>query len=224
MSKVTTTIQIIEDNPKIFKMILNELARKLNIAIPKAIPGIKEDIQAKVKRLFVQTDVYNSLINGPLDAHFGLPRGSAIERLDAIIDTIAENAEVNFHRVNRRGNGLVGGISVGILIKTFEDILSLPAAHVLTEKGEDLPWLEWLLIRGDEIIIANYKIRFGNYPKRSRSGKAIMIEDDASAWKVPIGASGTINNNWLTQAVRDSRDFFSQVILRSVGRNILKVI
>jgi hypothetical protein len=111
----------------------------------------------------------------------------------------------------------VGGLEIGVLQADFADILSLPEASIVDASGNVLPWLEWLLLRGDQIIIAGHQIQFGNFPN-SRSGNAIMIEDDSQAWRIPPIFSGVINDNWLTrvldQSMRVIEDLFTRIVER----------
>jgi hypothetical protein len=72
------------------------------------------------------------------------------------------------------------------------------------ERGYSLPWLEWLLFRGGEIIVRNFEVEYGTNP-RSRSGDAIMISSNKN-WRVPAQFAGTIGNNWTTRAISSIED------------------
>lgn len=206
-------IEITTSPKKFEKLVLDAMAQDIAKAVRKAVPLIEKDLQSKLPRIFLDTDVYLSLVNGPLDKHFGIPQGEALSRLDQIINTLASSLTVNYKTVKSRGKSITGGFTVTALKSDFSDVLSLGAGKVLTEKGETLPWLEWLLIRGDEIIIADYGIDF--QPGRGRSGGAVMVKNTSNFWKVPIAVSGTQQNNWITRAVRDSNDFLDKLITRS---------
>ena len=148
--------------------------------------------------------------------------GEALDNTDAIIDTLISSLEITTRRVAVRGNRLTGGLDIKMFRGDFEDILALSQANTLTSKGEVLPWLEWLLIRGDEIIIQGYEIEFGSFPQ-SKSGEAVMVNKESGVWRVPPGVSGTIRNNWITRAVQTSFEFIDKVLTASVSRNIDRV-
>jgi hypothetical protein len=183
---------------------------------------MEENIGQKVKRIFTKTDTYDALVNGPLDAHFGLPQGSAVPKLNVIIDTLAESIKVEFKRFSARGKDINGGFKVFMFHADFLDILLLPESEVNND-GEFLTWLEWLLLRGDEIIISEFGISF-DHAKNSRSGKAIMIPRSGKSWRVPTKYSGTIEDNWITRAVEDSMDFLEKLTESVIRHNIEKAL
>ena len=72
-------------------------------------------------------------------------------------------------------------------------------ATVTDNQGQKLPWLEWLLLRGNQIIIRNYQVRMGASPY-SRTNMAVMVQSKKN-WRVPMEFAGTITNNWTTRAL-----------------------
>ncbi|MFO7745709.1 MAG: hypothetical protein R6V36_10040, partial [Psychroflexus sp.] len=154
------------------------------------------------------TPTYTSLLEGELAGHFGIPYQNRVSNVDSILQTIVSNMEVNHKRVTVTAGKFSGGLTVSILIKNFTDILSLPGAVVVTERGDLLEWLNWLLTQGDRIIIRNYEVDIE--PGTGRSGLATMIPNDKSSWRVPPEFSGTINNNWLTRTLK-SKNYMSAI-------------
>ena len=61
----------------------------------------------------------------------------------------------------------------------------------------DLHWLQWLLERGDEIIVAGYE--FGGNSGRGRSGLGYMTT--GGSFRVPPQFSGTKDNNFISRAL-----------------------
>jgi hypothetical protein len=92
---------------------------------------------------------------------------------------------------------------------------------ILTEKGEVLEWLRWLLTFGDRIIISEYQIHL--ISGKGRSGRGIMVADDASAWRVPPRFSGTIRNNWLTRAFKENSQSFFLIIENIIKQELQRV-
>ena len=213
------------------------IQKKLNIALrdelnrvfPKALPAIQSAIQNRSVTFFETAPEAIALINGPLDAHFGIPAGEAKSRVWKIIETVVNNIEVSFTRISIRGTNFGGGFTVGAVISDFSDVLNLPEAHIITDKGEDLPWLEWLLKKGNTIIIGDYSIKFGDYTSshgfwNSRSGKAIMIKQDGGLWRVPPQYAGTVRNNWLTHSIADMSEAWLDMIGDVMQEQIEKAI
>ena len=216
------SIKLITTPDEFQKMAMVAIRDELNKKIPNTLKEIENKIANNIKRIFVVTDEYNSLVNGPLDAHFGIPQGEAISRLDEIINKVADSVVVEFKRISIRGSNFSGGLTIKAVNGDFIDVLSLSAARIELDDGGSIPWLEWLLIRGDAIILAGYEIKFGNYPT-SRSGEAVMVKNSIKAWKVPVGVSGTIRDNWFTRAVENSFDFLDKLIDKAVQDSLNKV-
>ena len=222
MTDIGLSIKLLTTPAEFQKMVMEAIRDELNKKIPLIIRSVEEKIANSIKRVFIVSDEYNALVNGPLNAHFGIPQAEAIQRLDEIINKVADSVVVEFKRISVRGDKFTGGLDIKAVNGDFSDVLSLPAARVELDGGGHIPWLEWLLLRGDSIILAGYEIKFGNYPQ-SRSGSAIMVKNDIKAWKVPIGVSGTVRDNWFTRAVENSFDFLDKLIDKAVQDSLDKV-
>ena len=135
--------------------------------------------------------------------------GEEEKRLKAVLAVLSKQIVVEATKVTVSGNTFrSGGLKVFMFKKDFRDLFDLPEAKVVTENGDTLPWLEWLLLGGNMTLISGYDVRYGNYGGRtnrdgmviSRSGIAIMVPGETLNWDLgPLG--GTQNNNWLTRAI-----------------------
>lgn len=215
---IPLSLEIITPLADIQKMMMNEIRDQFNRALPTVAAAVQKDLRQNIPRVFTKSREYESLLLGPLNAHFGFEAGSEAGRLDEIIFALANSIVVEHVRVGVRGGDFTGGLRIKAFNGDFQDLLALNSAFV-QNKGETLPWLEWMLLRGDEIIIADYVINFGDHP-RSRSGDAVMIPKEGGIWRVPPGVSGTQNKNWITRAVDQSLDFIIQLTTRSIERHL----
>jgi hypothetical protein len=190
----------LRDSPdQMQRKILTAIRDHLNNILPSAVPNIKSRLQDLIDGLIHRTPEYISLISGgQLAVELGVP--DAGSRLDAILSKIRDSVQVNFRRVTVRGNiDLGGGYQILALQKDFQDIISLSEAKY-DSNGHEVPWLEWLILEGDNIIIANYDILYTDRGK-SRSGQAIMIHKSGAGFRIPPSFSGTASNNFLTRAL-----------------------
>jgi hypothetical protein len=93
-------------------------------------------------------------------------------------------------------NNLRGGISINIQPASFVNLLSLQEGFT-TYSGGTLHWLDWLLLKGDSIIIIDYqynpKIGLG----RSNLGNMIA----GGSFRVPPQFSGSEDDNFITRAL-----------------------
>ena len=192
------TIELLESDALISRKILQALSTEFNNRVQQQLPVILDKVRLQTVFFLKQTDTYLSLVGGELAAHFGLPINSRHAMVDAIIQKIADNIEGEFKPTRVRVGDFTGGLDLRILVKDLSDILTMAEAMVTTEKGQSLPWLEWLLIKGNKFIISEHEIHLRG--GTGRSGGAIMVKNTASAWRVPSQYSGVMTNNWLTRA------------------------
>jgi len=183
------------------KSILEDFVKHLQFKINTSLlSGLEKKIQNIIKLRLEETDEVLSLKSGVLRAEFGLENSSF--KVERIIDALAEKVKVFPIPVRTVGGSKVkGGLRISFdLQQAQNELMSLQEATQRTAKGEDLHWLEWLLKRGNEVIIENYFV-IKTRSKRSRTGEALMVKEEGKRWFVPPQFSGTENNNWLTRSL-----------------------
>jgi hypothetical protein len=203
------TLKLKTPKAEIEKKVLLALKDSLNQSMLELSRSIGNEISANIGDIFKLTADYETLIDGTLRGEIGFPKGEEVKRVQAVIDKLSKQIQITPVRFSVSGNTFrSGGLEISMFKKDFTELFNLPEAHIITEKGEDLPWLEWLLLSGDRILITGYDVRFGNYGTRhskktgnliSRSGIAVMVKGDLLNWKMPT--HGTANNNWITRAI-----------------------
>lgn len=192
------SLKLLEDDASITRLVLENLQDQLQNKIFKALPSISSDIKMLVKNALINEPEYSSLKAGTLKAEFGISNSSAI---DSVIDALVNTLEVQSNPVKLTKNSLSGGFVLKMIKSdNISGIIYTDIASVIDDvNGYALPWLEWLLLRGNEIIVRKYSVNYVNSP-RSRSGMALMVQSNKS-WRVPPNFSGTENNNWITRAI-----------------------
>lgn len=200
---VTATLYLIDDASSLKRKINKELVKEINKSIQFNFNGYIGLVKTGTKDFFEESVGYQELINGDLDGHFGFYPGEGKSRADAIINRVIESMEITYVPFGIRGESYTGGITIKVIKSDFIDILSLTEAFVYNKNtGEDLPWLDWTLKLGEQIIITNHHVAFNISSKQkelSRSGKALMFKN--GYWKVPSVISGTSGDNWLTRSL-----------------------
>ena len=214
MSKLKFDLVLVDTPDQISKKILKAAAEEFNTRLNKKIARIRERVKNLTINMIKQSDTYESLISGELAAHFGLPSTNRQAMVDAIIEKIGESIKIDVKPVKQFGKGFRGQTTISVMVNDFSDILSMTEAFVSTEKGQILPWLEWLLLKGDAIIISEHDVRLVG--GKGRSGGAVMVKNSAAAWRVPPEHSGTIRDNWLTRTLTIYRDKY----LKAIGQII----
>jgi hypothetical protein len=138
---------------------------------------------------------------GELRGQLGVP--DAARRITAFIDIWTRHIDFIVYPWRLAGRQIKGGFEFKAIDSTFKDVLATDEALLLTENDALLPWLEWLLLEGDKILITDHiYVEASRARFYSRTNQGIMSEQSAGiGWKVPAQYSGVINDNWITRAI-----------------------
>ena len=188
---------IVETNDEINTMILEIMADHINDTLNIAMPKITTEIKELVALSLREEPEYQSLLSGRLKAEFGL---SDTNMVDNIIDKLVSTIDVSRSTVSYNKIGLVGGFTITMMKSDdMNGLIFTDIASVISNNGQHLPWLQWLLLEGNNAIVKNFDVKMGSY-SQSRSGMAIMVSSRDN-WRVPPEFVGTISNNWTTRAI-----------------------
>jgi hypothetical protein len=204
------TIELLETNQEIERKILEGIAEDFNLLITPKLQTIRDRVAVATIEFLKMSDTYESLTNGLLAGHFGLPVWGRHMMVNNILKQIGKSIEIDYTPIRVSMGGFIGGANINVLISDFSDLLTMMEAEVVTEKGQWLPYLEFLLLRGDRIIISQYDVKMGS--GIGRSGMAIMIKGSAKAWRVPTAYSGVMGDNWLTRFFEIYQKAYSSLI------------
>jgi hypothetical protein len=181
----------------------NTIEKNINIAIAKYInvrlQNSKNTIINSIKNLTPswikdQPEIQSLLSSDPtsLVGIFGINRNTS-SIVDTIINSISSSLTFEFKKID---NNLNGEFTINIQPSTFQNLLGLSEGYTNYSNGS-LHWLEWLLLRGDEIIVANYQYNPSAGAGRSKLGNMIT----GGSFRVPPQFSGTSDNNFVTRAL-----------------------
>ena len=184
-------INLTESNAQIEAKILKAIAEDVNKSFSQKINLVKDIFSRNVYDAVVSCPEMNSVSSGVLKIDFGL----LFDPVVVIAIATADSVNVQFNKVNNKLT--TGGFSVTVQPLDYLNLLSLPQAINITEKGITLPWLEWLLTYGDSIIIADFGVK---YTRDGRTGGGYM-SPEAKPFIVNSMFSGTVDNNFITRAI-----------------------
>jgi hypothetical protein len=212
-------IELLTTNAEFEELVIKAMLKHINPKVKSAIRDINKNIQEAIYNGIVKTQIYEELINGKLGYEFGFRKGSAKKNIDRVIKDLSTQFITNFKDFRFNGRDIDGGFEIFAIEADFKKILSNPSSSIKI-KGGSLPWLEWLLIDGDKIIVSNHKVVFMD-TRASRSGHAIMVKGGIRPfWRVPPEFSGVVDNNWITRA----SDIISDEINASLDDILSKVL
>lgn len=203
------------------------IANTLNRAFKKAEKKIRERIRKESVEIWRNTSTYRSLTTkGPnrLSHQFGFPEGTAQFYVDGFLEKASESLDVRFKEFTGGSDAFFnGGMQIFVLRQNLADVLSSSFSSFTSEKGFEIEWADWLLTKGNEIIIADYIFRPG-FIEYSRSGNGIMQKVNNGFWRVPPAHSGIVGDNWLVRSLDESIKQIEknyQVIIETELRSVL---
>lgn len=202
------SISLLEKNSEIRKALLQAMTEHLEPAMYKTITYIEPKIRILLRQALQNEPEYGSLISGELRKQFGI---EDVSNVDRAIDKVINSMNISKNNIKSSGRGLSGGILLTIVPSDYSGIIDDSSAFVVdNNRGYSLPWLEWLLLKGGEIIVRGFEVQYGPNPS-SRSGDAIMVTSGKN-WRVPAQYAGTVRNNWITRALSTIEDKILDII------------
>ena len=220
---VKVGVTITDSVNQISDAILTEFINQFNKKISNKIPNIKSEIGAIIYKKIVGCPEYDSIVNGQLRSEFGISDPGPIMR--EVARRLAEGVELRFRNFDKK---MYGEFSITLVRGDYSDILSIPGTtyESITKRGNTrfitrksgakqpyrkrlfgggekhvIPWMEWLLFGGPNLLVVNYAIKYKDFPG-SRSGNALMyFTTRGTGWHVPIEFSGTESDNFVTRAL-----------------------
>lgn len=188
------TLTITDSLKTIQKNINGAIADLANEIITKNINQISNSVRSLIPNWILSQPEIISLSSNTVDSLVGIfgIADSTQSIIDSIINSVVSSTEIKHYPYSKN---LKGGLEIRFQPSNFSNLLSLPDGHT-KYIGGDLHWLDWLLKRGDSIIVVNYQ--YNPQTGFGRSGLGNMIP--GGSFRIPPQFSGTVDNNFITRA------------------------
>lgn len=212
------SLALVESDSQFRKLILDALAQDVSSTISRSIPEITSGLKELLSKALKDEPEYASLTNGKLRAELGI---ADVAVVDSIVEKLCDTIDVVSRPITVNNTGLSGGLTItAISGDNIGGLIGDSDAFVNdTQRGYSLPWLEWLTLKGTSPIIKDYEVKFSSSPY-SRTGMALMVSNDGSAWSVPPEFAGVAENNWTTRAIERIDKDITQTIIDAIEKNI----
>lgn len=209
------SLKLIESDSTIRNQILNSIQTYIKPKLIQAINSVSQKLPSIVANAIMSQPEYQSLLGGDLKFELGVP--DAASRVSRIIEIWTSGVRVNYGSFKQTASGLTASFAVDMIKDNYDDILSSEIAMITDSvSGVTIPWLEWLLLEGGNILVRNYKVQFGPN-QRSRTGFAIMVSSSEN-WRVPPEFAGTKTNNWITRALETIEAQVTDLMIQELER------
>jgi hypothetical protein len=195
-----------------YDAILKAIAKELNRALGQAVTPIRNRIGILIAERLTQSPEYDSLLKGALRSELGVVDAAFV--IQRVIQNLSAGCRVTSQGVKPLGGEVHGGLRIEILKGDYSEVLAADGSY-RSEGGYIIDWLEWLTLRGQEVLVLDHRISYG-HPARSRTDSAIMVR--SGTWQVPPEYSGTSQDNWITRALYPLEKVIPAVIIEEIQR------
>ena len=190
-----------------FRALGIEINKKIKSNSPKFVQAMRILIPKWIEEQPEIASLRSTGVQGSLAAQFGIVPGDEANAIGKIISILSDSIEVIVQPVDDLLNG---GVEFAFNPAIFSELTGLSEGTVVTEKGTTLNWLNWLLTKGDSVIVSGYQYVPSD---DGRSGGGTM--KIGSIWRVPPEFSGTEENNFITRAF-DNREAEIERLLQDI--------
>lgn len=187
--KLTDSINFVQKNINV------AIAEYVNSTLKNNKAALLSNIQALIPEWIRNQPEIISLASSDassLVGQFGIV-GNTQSIIEAIISSVVNSTTIQLTDYNASLGS--GGLELQFQPSNFSNLLSLSVGHTIYEGG-DLHWLDWLLTRGDNVIVTNYHYNPVSGFGRSKLGNMT----GGGSFRVPPQFSGTKDNNFITRA------------------------
>lgn len=191
------TIKLLDSVGSIQKKVNKAIAEEANKILSQNKNTILRDAQSLAAGwISSQPEMLDlqSSVPGSLAGQFGLYPGQGQNSVISIVNSIKNSITVDLKRFNDNLSG--GGLEINFQPTSFLNLLNLPQGFVNYEGGK-LHWLDWLLTKGDTVIVVSY--HYNAKTGIGRSGLGNMTK--GGSFRVPPEYSGVDSNNFITRAL-----------------------
>jgi hypothetical protein len=152
-----------------------------------------------ISRRLTDSKTFASLLYGQLKLDFGLTNEEADKGTKLILASVRDSTKVKLIKT-KQGNAFA--ISINITPNLPE--LSQISYTNDGKNGGEITWLMWLLTKGVEIVVPDFRIKYGDSKKfeNSRSGGALMFPK--GFFRVDPDFAGTVDSNFITDVIQES--------------------
>lgn len=172
--------------------------------IDKKFDKMLDEVYAVINEGLLNSETFNSLVNGKLRADFGLD-----DEKVSILPTIFIDLVEAFYQIQMLGDG-DNVYRVEFTIKQREESdpfvqSAMNRANYISQRsGELIEWLKWLLFSGTNGVIESFVVRYE--VDKGRSRLAFMRKANGQSFSVDPDFAGTADSNMITKVLAQQKD------------------
>ena len=213
-------VELLGSSADFEKFVLSALESQFDRAINKAISTIKTNLKPVVHEAIESCDEMEQLKSGTFRGEIGLTSGQASGAVYEIAKAISESIE--FKNTKSSIKKRSGGLEIYIQPSSFDNVLSIGDSSITYysrkyKREVELEWLDWMLKRGDAIIVGAFHYEPAIGKGRSRLGRM----QKTGSWRIASNYAGTVDDNFISRALgnKDTQRVISKIVSKAVEKN-----
>lgn len=186
------------------KLILQALRTRAKEVIQKNYKKIRAAVKPHIVDAIYDCPEMESVRSGKLKYDFGIDFDPTL----VIAWTVADSMQLSYSY----SQNYIFNFQVAIQPLNSTNLLSLPQSIIKLGSGSSIPWLEWLLKRGSQIILIDFGVL---YKEAGRTGGAIMAQN-ISPFMVDPTYAGTDEDNFISRAISKKINNIQQTVWQTL--------
>ena len=194
------------------KLVLDSINKQFSKAVEKSILSIQEGVKVLVYDGIYNCNEMESLRGDSLRSELGLTPAQGERASENIADAVSESVIAEQQKT---------GLVLYIQPASFQNVLSISGSSIsylskTYKQNVTLEWLDWLINRGDEIIVGNFSF---DPSGKGRAGSGRMKK--GGSWRVSPRYAGTESDNFITRALQNDslQEEMAVVIEKTIKKN-----
>ncbi len=217
-------VEVKVDSDEIAKEIRRQTANQIRSLLLKIVDGTQKLCRDAFWKEIISRPEYLALFRtnpSPYGLGGQLGIADAAMATNPIVDAVVDALVVKPMTV--RGQGRLttefGGIQVVFAPTNLWFLTDLPTASYKSNQYI-IDWLGWLLFSGTEILVTDYRVKYGTGSVTSRTGDAVMVKSKKSGagFRIHQTYAGRAEDNWITRAAAKAVPKIQKIIENAVKR------
>tara|TARA_Y100000361_G_scaffold76337_1_gene67583 strand:+ start:421 stop:1083 length:663 start_codon:yes stop_codon:yes gene_type:complete len=215
-------LEIVTSDAEIEKMILSHISDRLNSIFSSVGKEIETNVKTVVFDAIYECHELQSLRGSFLRGSLGLTTTKATNASQQIAQAVSDSVLVKTKKINAKN--LSGGLNLFVQPENYTNVLSVSEAVVTYRSRRfktniDIPWLDWLLTKGDQILISGFEFEPGGNLGRSRAGR--MVESPMGDWRISPEFAGIKGDNFITRAFnKQTQSKITEIVKKTVNKRL----
>jgi hypothetical protein len=198
LNVVQTEKQISDSIKKIIEQKINSVLNGISTS-----SSLRSELESVIIDAVSHTQEASSILSGQLQKELLIQNAGQV--IYDICRKLVQNMQIS---------KIKNGISISVSKSNFSDVMSANGIQYMTSDGHLVPWLEWLLLRGDDIVIQDFVIGY------DKNTGGIVFVPDRYGYRIPPQFSGRAASNWITRALSGIEQGVAKILEREVKRRI----